>query len=142
MDWDKLRIFHAVAEKGSLTHAGDVLHLSQSAVSCTQSANLVWAVYDWSATNTYTLTGIDGPITLAGCARDAKSARAARKAATSSAKLVSNVQRAAGAGMRRSTASVTTPSMPSLPIHRSRRLNPAANFRVAVPHSTNSPVGR
>jgi DNA-binding transcriptional LysR family regulator len=33
MDWDKLRIFHAVAEKGSLTHAGDVLHLSQSAVS-------------------------------------------------------------------------------------------------------------
>ncbi|GAB1478233.1 LysR family transcriptional regulator [Paracoccaceae bacterium] len=33
MDWDKLRIFHAVAEKGSLTHAGEVLHLSQSAVS-------------------------------------------------------------------------------------------------------------
>ncbi len=33
MDWDKLRIFHAVADKGSLTHAGDVLHLSQSAVS-------------------------------------------------------------------------------------------------------------
>jgi DNA-binding transcriptional LysR family regulator len=33
MDWDKLRIFHSVAEKGSLTHAGDVLHLSQSAVS-------------------------------------------------------------------------------------------------------------
>jgi DNA-binding transcriptional LysR family regulator len=33
MDWDKLRIFHAVAEAGSLTHAGDVLHLSQSAVS-------------------------------------------------------------------------------------------------------------
>jgi DNA-binding transcriptional LysR family regulator len=33
MDWDKLRIFHAVAERGSLTHAGDVLHLSQSAVS-------------------------------------------------------------------------------------------------------------
>ena len=33
MDWDKLRIFHTVAEKGSLTHAGDVLHLSQSAVS-------------------------------------------------------------------------------------------------------------
>ena len=33
MDWDKLRIFHAVAEKGSLTHAGDVLRLSQSAVS-------------------------------------------------------------------------------------------------------------
>ncbi len=33
MDWDKLRIFHSVAEKGSLTHAGEVLHLSQSAVS-------------------------------------------------------------------------------------------------------------
>ena len=33
MDWDKLRIFHAVADKGSLTHAGDTLHLSQSAVS-------------------------------------------------------------------------------------------------------------
>ncbi len=33
MDWDKLRIFHAVAERGSLTHAGDALHLSQSAVS-------------------------------------------------------------------------------------------------------------
>lgn len=33
MDWDKLRIFHAVAERGSLTRAGEVLHLSQSAVS-------------------------------------------------------------------------------------------------------------
>lgn len=33
MDWDKLRIFHAVADAGSLTHAGDVLGLSQSAVS-------------------------------------------------------------------------------------------------------------
>ncbi len=33
MDWDKLRIFHAVADAGSLTHAGDRLHLSQSAVS-------------------------------------------------------------------------------------------------------------
>jgi DNA-binding transcriptional LysR family regulator len=33
MDWDKLRIFHAVADAGSLTHAGDVLNLSQSAVS-------------------------------------------------------------------------------------------------------------
>ena len=28
MDWDKLRIFHAVADKGSLTHAGEVLHLA------------------------------------------------------------------------------------------------------------------
>ncbi|MCL4675906.1 MAG: LysR family transcriptional regulator, partial [Pararhodobacter sp.] len=33
MDWDKLRIFHAVADAGSLTHAGDALGLSQSAVS-------------------------------------------------------------------------------------------------------------
>jgi DNA-binding transcriptional LysR family regulator len=33
MDWDKLRIFHAVAAAGSLTHAGEQLHLSQSAVS-------------------------------------------------------------------------------------------------------------
>lgn len=33
MDWDKLRIFHAVADAGSLTHAGDALRLSQSAVS-------------------------------------------------------------------------------------------------------------
>ncbi|MEL7012064.1 MAG: LysR family transcriptional regulator [Pseudomonadota bacterium] len=33
MDWDKLRIFHAVADAGSLTHAGDELHLSQSAIS-------------------------------------------------------------------------------------------------------------
>ena len=33
MDWDKLRVFHAVASAGSLTHAGDELHLSQSAIS-------------------------------------------------------------------------------------------------------------
>ena len=33
MDWDKLRIFHSVADAGSLTHAGETLHLSQSAVS-------------------------------------------------------------------------------------------------------------
>ena len=33
MDWDKLRIFHAVADAGSLTHAGETLQLSQSAVS-------------------------------------------------------------------------------------------------------------
>jgi DNA-binding transcriptional LysR family regulator len=38
MDWDKLRIFHAVAEAGSFTHAGEVLHLSQSAVSRQVSA--------------------------------------------------------------------------------------------------------
>ena len=33
MDWDRLRIFNAVAEAGSVTHAGEILHLSQSAVS-------------------------------------------------------------------------------------------------------------
>ena len=33
MDWDKLRIFHMVAEAGSFTHAGETLKLSQSAVS-------------------------------------------------------------------------------------------------------------
>ncbi|WP_126541810.1 LysR family transcriptional regulator [Oharaeibacter diazotrophicus] len=33
MDWDKLRIFHAAARAGSFTHAGDVLSMSQSAVS-------------------------------------------------------------------------------------------------------------
>ena len=33
MDWDKLRIFHAVASAGSFTHAGQTLGLSQSAVS-------------------------------------------------------------------------------------------------------------
>ena len=33
MDWDKLRIFYAVANAKSFTHAGEVLHLSQSAIS-------------------------------------------------------------------------------------------------------------
>ena len=33
IDWDKLRIFHAVAEAGSFTHAGNMLNSSQSAVS-------------------------------------------------------------------------------------------------------------
>lgn len=33
MDWDKLRVFHAVAQAGSFTHAGETLNLSQSAVS-------------------------------------------------------------------------------------------------------------
>ena len=33
MDWDKLRIFHAVAHAGSFTRAGEALNLSQSAVS-------------------------------------------------------------------------------------------------------------
>jgi DNA-binding transcriptional LysR family regulator len=38
MDWDKLRIFHAAAEAGSFTKAGDVIGLSQSAVSRQVSA--------------------------------------------------------------------------------------------------------
>lgn len=38
MDWDKLRIFHAVADAGSFTHAGHDLLLSQSAVSRQVSA--------------------------------------------------------------------------------------------------------
>ena len=33
MDWDKLKIFHAVAEAGSFTNATAVLNLSQSAIS-------------------------------------------------------------------------------------------------------------
>ncbi|HEX9903780.1 MAG TPA: LysR family transcriptional regulator [Propylenella sp.] len=33
MDWDKLRIFHAAAEAGSFTRAGETLNMSQSAVS-------------------------------------------------------------------------------------------------------------
>lgn len=33
MDWDKLRVFHTVADCGSFTHAGERLRLSQSAVS-------------------------------------------------------------------------------------------------------------
>ena len=33
MDWDKLKIFHAVAESGSFTKASTVLNLSQSAIS-------------------------------------------------------------------------------------------------------------
>ncbi len=33
LDWDKLRVFHAVAEAGSFTHASEDLNLSQSAVS-------------------------------------------------------------------------------------------------------------
>ena len=33
MDWDKLKIFHAVAEAGSFTSATINLNLSQSAIS-------------------------------------------------------------------------------------------------------------
>ena len=55
---------------------------------------------------------------------------------------MSSVHRAAGCGISFNTAPVTTPSMPSLPIHRSRMLKPAENFFVAVPHSTYSPVGK
>ncbi len=38
IDWDKLRVFHAVADAGSFTHAGETLNLSQSAVSRQVSA--------------------------------------------------------------------------------------------------------
>ena len=38
MDWDKLRIFHAAAQAGSFTHAGESLNMSQSAVSRQVSA--------------------------------------------------------------------------------------------------------
>src|SRR5919109_2693411 len=38
MDWDKLKVFHAAAEAGSFTHAGEALGLSQSAVSRQVSA--------------------------------------------------------------------------------------------------------
>src|ERR1700759_5487598 len=38
MDWDKLKVFHAAAEAGSFTHAGERLGLSQSAVSRPVSA--------------------------------------------------------------------------------------------------------
>ena len=38
MDWDRLRIFHDVADAGSFTHAGATLNLSQSAVSRQVSA--------------------------------------------------------------------------------------------------------
>jgi DNA-binding transcriptional LysR family regulator len=38
MDWDKLRIFHAAAQAGSFTHAGERLNMSQSAVSRQVSA--------------------------------------------------------------------------------------------------------
>src|SRR4029079_16438399 len=38
MDWDKLKVFHAAAEAGSFTHAGERLALSQSAVSRQVSA--------------------------------------------------------------------------------------------------------
>ncbi|MEQ9349502.1 MAG: LysR family transcriptional regulator, partial [Alphaproteobacteria bacterium] len=33
MDWDRLRVFHEVANAGSLTHAGEHLGLSLAAVS-------------------------------------------------------------------------------------------------------------
>ena len=37
MDWDKLKIFHAVAEAGNFTKATYILNLSQSAISQTNS---------------------------------------------------------------------------------------------------------
>ena len=33
MDWDKLKIFHTVAEASSFTKASTILNLSQSAIS-------------------------------------------------------------------------------------------------------------
>src|ERR1700744_4006469 len=33
MDWDKLRVFHTVATAQSFTRAGEILNLSQSAIS-------------------------------------------------------------------------------------------------------------
>jgi DNA-binding transcriptional LysR family regulator len=38
IDWDKLRIFHAAAQEGSFTRAGETLEMSQSAVSRQVSA--------------------------------------------------------------------------------------------------------
>jgi len=38
IDWDKLRIFHAAAQEGSFTRAGEVLGMSQSAISRQVSA--------------------------------------------------------------------------------------------------------
>jgi DNA-binding transcriptional LysR family regulator len=38
MDWEKLKVFHAAAEAGSFTHAGEALNISQSAVSRQVSA--------------------------------------------------------------------------------------------------------
>jgi len=38
LNWDKLRIFHAVAEAGSFTHAAQILRLSQPAISRQVSA--------------------------------------------------------------------------------------------------------
>src|SRR3954465_15734745 len=74
--------------------------------------------------------------------RSLKRARTARNASVSVANEVNRVQRARGKGMSFKVASVTTPSIPSLPIHRSRRLKPAENFFVDAPHWTYSPVGK
>ena len=43
MDWDKLQIFYAVANAKSFTHAGEVLHLSQSAISADFAWKTAWA---------------------------------------------------------------------------------------------------
>ena len=79
---------------------------------------------------------------MAGCTLRLKRARTALKASVSVLNETRSVQRSSGLGISFRVASVTIPSIPSLPIQRSRRLNPAENFFVAVPHSTNSPVGR
>ena len=43
MDWDKLKIFHTVAEASSFTKASTILNLSQSAIS-RQISNLEYEV--------------------------------------------------------------------------------------------------
>ena len=47
MDWDKLKIFHAVAEAGSFTNATVNLNLSQSAkLQIRSNETAVWPVYE------------------------------------------------------------------------------------------------
>ena len=46
MDWDKLRIFHAAAEAGSFTYAGDSLHMQLRRVDHTKFL-LVSRGYRW-----------------------------------------------------------------------------------------------
>jgi len=43
MDWDRLRIFHIVADAGSFSHASEDLHTSQSAIS-RQISNLEYEI--------------------------------------------------------------------------------------------------
>ncbi|MEK9794755.1 MAG: LysR family transcriptional regulator, partial [Hyphomicrobiales bacterium] len=43
MDWDRLRIFHIVADAGSFSHASEDLNTSQSAIS-RQISNLEYEI--------------------------------------------------------------------------------------------------